>query len=239
MALNRSRWFKWLRRTPLHPQWLLGNSGATIDWVGANAYGKVLDIGCADRWIQLYLPKGCDYIALDYPPTGGEMYGARPDVFGDAAKLPFADACIDTILLLEVMEHLRHPAQALSEIARVLKPGGQLLLTIPFLYPVHDAPHDYQRYTCYGLAREIEAAGLEPGVVEPSLGTAESGALVFALALGGMASEAVARRSLALLLLPVLALMILCTNLSSWLLGRVMPHWPALTAGYRVRVVRQ
>ncbi len=227
-----------LQHTPLHPQWLLGGNGATAEWAEARARGRVLDVGCADRWISSRLPAGTQYVSLDYPMTGGALYKARPDVFGDAGRLPFADASMDTVLLLEVLEHLRHPAQALSEIARVLRPGGILLLTLPFLYPVHDAPHDYQRYTVHGLQREIEAAGLVEVEPSPTLGSIETAGLLFNLALAGMAGEAISRRSPGIVLFPLVAVAIPAINIASWLLGRLLPSWPELTAGYRLTAVR-
>ncbi|MBJ6985298.1 methyltransferase domain-containing protein [Luteimonas sp. MC1750] len=237
--LQRVRsWLLPLRRTPLHPQWLLGSQAGTASWVGQHAQGRVLDIGCADRWIVPHLRADSQYLALDYPATGGVLYGAKPDVFGDAGRLPFPDASIDTVLLLEVLEHLRHPEAALPEIARVLKPGGVLLMTLPFLYPVHDAPHDYQRYTAHGLQRELQAAGLAASECSPTLGSVESAGLLFSLALGGTAGEAIRRRSYAILLLPLLTVVIPLVNIASWLLGRLLPPWPALTAGYRVLAVR-
>ena len=230
--------FRMLRRTPLHPQWLLGSKNQTGLWVRQHASGLVLDIGCADRWLTSYLSSATDYIALDYPVTGGFLYSAQPDIFADAARLPLASASVDTVLLLEVLEHLQHPARALSEIARVLRPGGKLLLSLPFLYPVHDAPHDYQRYTCHGLVRELEAAGLSTEVPSPNLGSAESAGLIFNLALGGMASKAIAGKKPSILLLPLVAIAIPVLNIASWLLGKVLPEWPALTAGYRVVAFR-
>lgn len=231
-------WLRPFRRTPLHPQWLLGTNAGAAAWVGQYAHGRVLDIGCADRWIAPHLKAGSQYLALDYPATGGVLYGAKPDVFGDAGQLPFPDACFDTVLLLEVLEHLRYPEAALSEIARVLKPEGVLLMTLPFLYPVHDAPHDYQRYTAHGLQRELQAAGLVSCECSPVLGSVESAGLLFSLALSGMAGEAFQRRSSAVLLLPLLVLMIPLVNIASWLLAKLLPSWPALTAGYRVKAVR-
>lgn len=166
------------------------------------------------------------------------MYGARPDIFADASRLPLHDASIDTVILLEVLEHLRHPAQVLSEIARVLRPGGHLLLTMPFLYPVHDAPHDYQRYTCHGLARELEAAGLVAHSPTPNLGSIETAGLLLNLGLGGTISRAIASKHVSALLLPLIVVVIPAMNLTCWLLGKVLPDWPALTAGYCVKATR-
>jgi SAM-dependent methyltransferase len=223
-----------LRRTPFHPQWLLGSNRQTASWIGGLAVGNVLDVGCADRWAKSALSTDCRYFALDYPATGGELYRARPDVFADAARLPLQDASIDTVLLLEVLEHLRHPREALSEIARVLRPGGRLLVTVPFLYPVHDAPHDFQRYTEFGLAREIQDSGLVLDHIAPRLGTAQTAGLLVNLAVAGMLSRLLTEQPWAVVLLPLLSIAVLAVNLSAWLLGRLLPTWPALTSGYRL-----
>src|SRR4030095_5709220 len=69
----------------------------------------------------------------------------------DAQALGLADAVFDVVLCTEVLEHLPEPQRALDEMFRVLKPSGTLLLTTRFLFPIHDAPHDYFRFTKYGL----------------------------------------------------------------------------------------
>jgi SAM-dependent methyltransferase len=69
----------------------------------------------------------------------------------DAHALPFADATFEQVISSEVLEHLHTPIKAAAEIARVLKPGGRLVLTVPMVYPVHEAPHDYHRFTEFGL----------------------------------------------------------------------------------------
>lgn len=226
-----------LRRTPLHPQWLLGQQPHT--WVRFNARGRVLDIGCADRWIEAVLPPGCTYTGLDYPATGRDLYNASPTVYANAARLPFIDASFDTVAMLEVLEHLEHPQQALSEASRVLRPGGRLLLTMPFLYPMHDEPHDYQRYTTHGLNREMEAAGLHVESLNPTLGAIESAGLLACLALGGTAYTAVKRRSPGLLVLPLIALAIPLINIAAWLTARLVPDWPALVSGHRLAAIKR
>ncbi|MBS0461884.1 MAG: class I SAM-dependent methyltransferase, partial [Proteobacteria bacterium] len=141
-------WLAPLRRTVLHPQWFAFREECeTRCWVGALAQGLVLDIGCADGWAKQALSGQCQYVGLDYPTTAQGIYGTRPDVFADGARLPFVDDSFDSVLLLEVLEHVAQPGAVLTEIRRVLKPGGVLLPSMPFLYPLHDAPHDYQRYT--------------------------------------------------------------------------------------------
>jgi SAM-dependent methyltransferase len=75
----------------------------------------------------------------------------QPDTVGDAHAMPFADSSYECILCTEVLEHLHSPWLAIAEMQRVLKPGGELILTTRFVYPLHDTPHDYYRYTEYGL----------------------------------------------------------------------------------------
>ncbi len=71
----------------------------------------------------------------------------HPDVQIDAAMLPFRDKAFDMIVCAEVLEHAPAPRPILQEAYRVLRPGGVLLITAPFLFPIHADPHDYARYT--------------------------------------------------------------------------------------------
>jgi SAM-dependent methyltransferase len=78
------------------------------------------------------------------------------DVVGDGEHLPFRNEAFDGVVLDAVIEHLARPARVVAEVRRVLKPGGTVLAQVPFLYPFHAAPHDYQRYTPAGLAMLFE-----------------------------------------------------------------------------------
>ena len=222
----------------MHPQWLLGSSTRVAGWLTESARGRVLDIGCADRWVEPHLSSECQYIGFDYLVTSQQMYGSRPDVFADASAIPLVDESIDTVIILEVMEHLRRPSEALQEIARILRPRGALLLSIPFLYPIHDSPHDYQRLTIHGLARDVEAAGLRIDSLAPNLGSAETAGLITALALGGMSLRAIRERHPGVLLVPALLLAIPIVNVVAWVIGRLLPSWNAITAGYRLTATK-
>ena len=117
--------------------------------------GTVLDLGAGLRPFAGLLPGTT--IALDYRP--------RPDVdlLGDAHRLPFRDDTIDAIVCTEVFEHLLDPPAAARELIRVLKPGGKLVLTTRFCFPLHDRPGDHWRFTSYTLARLF--APLDPVVL--------------------------------------------------------------------------
>jgi len=93
--------------------------------------------------------------ALNITPT------ASPHILGSAEALPLRDGCIDTVICTEAIEHFLYPDVALYEVARVLKPGGRLILSMPFLFRVHGDPYDYQRFTGYKLAQLLTQTGFE------------------------------------------------------------------------------
>ena len=81
----------------------------------------------------------------------------HPDIVADAHDLHMIkDASFDVVLSTEMLEHLHNPFKGIEEIARVLKPGGKLILTTRFIFPLHETPHDYFRFTKYGLRKLLE-----------------------------------------------------------------------------------
>lgn len=103
---------------------------------------RTLDIGCGDSYYKNLFP---NRVAFDIDPE------RKPDVIGDVHQLPFPNETFDIVVCIEVLEHLHTPSLALAEIQRVLRKNGLLLLTTRFIYPLHDTPHDYFRFTRYGL----------------------------------------------------------------------------------------
>jgi SAM-dependent methyltransferase len=149
-----------LRHTPFHPQWFaLFREDRNLKRTCAGLSGVVLDVGCADGKPRRYLPRGTRYVGVDYYSTAQEWYGTRPDIYADARALPLADASVDHSLLLDVLEHIPQPDRCLAELQRTLKRGGSLTIQVPFLYPVHDAPLDFHRWTRFGLQRAAEEHG--------------------------------------------------------------------------------
>jgi SAM-dependent methyltransferase len=114
-----------------------------------------LDIGCANAPYANLFPNRVGFDEREAPGV---------DVVGDAHALPFPDDTFEQILWTEVLEHLHAPQQAIDEMRRVLAPGGTLILTTRFIFPLHDVPGDFFRYTKYGLRhllREWEIVSLE------------------------------------------------------------------------------
>ncbi|PKN08876.1 MAG: hypothetical protein CVU73_06500 [Deltaproteobacteria bacterium HGW-Deltaproteobacteria-8] len=137
---------------PWHFQWL-----ATCDLhrdlrgLLLNLGGDVLDLGCGAKPYQSWFsPSVCSY-------TGADVSGEGVDVLIEPdAPLPFADNSFDTLLCTQVLEHVRDLGLIVGEIARVLRPGGALVASAPFLYNLHGAPHDYRRFTEFGLRALFE-----------------------------------------------------------------------------------
>jgi ubiquinone/menaquinone biosynthesis C-methylase UbiE len=91
-------------------------------------------------------------------------------VWGSAASLPCKDSSFDTVFSSQVLEHVPEPALMISEMGRVLRPGGLLILTAPHIWGIHEEPHDYFRFTRYGLSHLARKAGLQTLSVRPMAG---------------------------------------------------------------------
>lgn len=226
-----------LEATPLHPQWLvLRKQSATLRTVLHWAKGRVIDIGCGDRWLADKIGPACEYLGLDYPPTISQGYHGRPDVMANASRLPLRDSVADTILLLDVLEHLRYPDSALGEAARVVKTGGLIILQVPFMYPLHDAPHDFTRWTIDGLRQLISQHNLHI-VEEASYGRpVETAAAMGAIALARNAIDAIMERRIAMLLIPIISLLVPVINILGLLLATTLPANSFMPLGYRIVV---
>jgi SAM-dependent methyltransferase len=105
---------------------------------------RVLDIGSGGANYARYFP---NRIMVDIDPA------RKPDIVADTSEMPFKDGEFAFILSTEMLEHVLAPEKVIAELHRVLAPGGTLLLTTRFVYPLHDAPMDYWRYTRPTLER--------------------------------------------------------------------------------------
>jgi SAM-dependent methyltransferase len=121
---------------------------------------RVLDAGAGENKYKHRFARQ-RYCGVDLAVGDAKWDYSRLDALADLGALPFRDGTFDAALNIVTLEHLAEPAQALAEIARVLARGAPLVVAAPQDWETHQAPHDYFRYTRYGLRRLLEQAGFE------------------------------------------------------------------------------
>lgn len=127
---------------------------------------RVLDAGAGEgRFRSQFAHR--HYVGIDHAKGDPQWDYSRLDLVGDLEALPCAAGVFDAVLNVVVLEHVAEPTVAVNEMARVLKPGGRLLLVAPLEWELHQAPHDYYRFTAYGLRNLLEPAGFEIERLEP------------------------------------------------------------------------
>lgn len=132
--------------------------------------GQVLDYGCADVPYQRFFGSGVHYIAADLP---GNPHATTE--INENGTVPVPDASVDAVVSTQVLEHVLDPEVYLRECYRVLRPGGRLLLSTHGFMVYHPDPDDYWRWTCAGLRRAVERAGLTVVRFEGIMGLSASG----------------------------------------------------------------
>jgi SAM-dependent methyltransferase len=131
--------------------------------------GSLIDIGCGEKPFYKYIQHKVDrYVGLDHYDTQHEKKNI--DVFASAYSIPFENSTFDVALMTQVIEHLEKPYDALTEINRILKEDGLLIVAWPFLYPVHEAPRDFHRLTGYGMEFLARETGFDIQKIAPSSG---------------------------------------------------------------------
>ena len=120
--------------------------------------GKLLDFGCgAKPYRKLFSTK--EYIGVDIQKSGHNHVSSKIDVFYDGNNIPFKNSFFDSVFASEVFEHIPNLSNILSELNRVLKIGGKLLVTVPFAIHEHETPYDFTRYTSFGIKDILEKNG--------------------------------------------------------------------------------
>ena len=122
--------------------------------------GKLMDFGCGSKPYKQFFNVE-EYIGVDFMNEGHSHENEQIDVFYDGRKIPLPDAYFDSVLSSEVFEHIFNPNEIMGEINRVMKPGGNLLISCPFTWNEHEVPNDYARYTRFALADILSKNGFE------------------------------------------------------------------------------
>lgn len=120
--------------------------------------GRLLDVGCGFKPYRELFSFASEYIGLEYDSPANRI-AKSADHFYDGNTFPFDAMSYDGIICNQVLEHVFNPDQFLQEIFRTLKPGGNLLMTVPFVWDEHEQPWDYARYSSFGLRSLLERNG--------------------------------------------------------------------------------
>lgn len=128
--------------------------------LSGNLSGKLLDFGCGSKPYKS-LFHVTEYIGVDFENEGHPHDNEQIDVYYDGRNLPFEDKYFDSVLCSEVFEHVFNLEDTLNEINRVMKMGGNILITCPFVWNEHEVPFDYARYTRFALKNILTKSGFE------------------------------------------------------------------------------
>jgi len=177
-----------------------------------NLFGeRLLDIGCGK---MPYRDAICansqvkQYVGLDLESAKYLKGEERPDQVWDGKRIPFDNGSFDSVMCTEVLEHCLHPEEILTEAHRVLKPGGLIFFTVPFLWPLHETPNDYFRYTPFALAALLEETGYESIEIRALGGWHCSLAQMLGLWINRSALGKWKRRFIGVFTLPVISLLL-------------------------------
>jgi SAM-dependent methyltransferase len=132
----------------------------------ARVRGVVVDLGCGMKPYESWLGAGASrWLGVDRPASASGR--PKADAFADAGAVPLRSGIADCVISTQVIEHVPRPWEVFAEAARLMRPGASLIVTAPQAQWLHEEPHDYYRYTKYGLMELARAAGLEPVRVVP------------------------------------------------------------------------
>ena len=162
---------RWLANTLFHPLfWIRRSLRKQVAAHAGYLKGAVLDAGAGDRPFQEILARHVEQVtAIDWAPCS-RLHEVPIEVCADLALIPFRGVAFDGALCTEVLEHVEEPEVVIRELARVMKPGGYLIATVPFVFPVHDV-YDFRRLTERGLHRLLTHAGFEYVSSKPLMGS--------------------------------------------------------------------
>lgn len=171
--------------------------------------GVFLDVGCGFKpYKRMLTGEGSrieHYIGLDIET---ETHQGDLDLRWDGRTIPLDDDSVDSAMATEVLEHCPEPEVLLSEVLRVLKPGGLFFFTTPFLWPLHEGPQDEYRYTPWSLERHLKNCGFTDIKIKPTGGWDASLAQMLGLWVRRRPMSKCRRRWLSLLLFPLYRILV-------------------------------
>jgi SAM-dependent methyltransferase len=135
--------------------------------------GVLLDMGCGKMPYREFLSQNSsisEYVGLDVETALEYDSTIRPDFTWDGVTMPFDNDSFDTVIATEVLEHCPDPDRTLLEVHRVLAAQGVFFFTVPFLWNLHEVPHDEYRYTPFALRRHLQNSGFREIHIEATGG---------------------------------------------------------------------
>jgi len=120
--------------------------------------GRTLDVGCGKKPYADLFRNSSEYLGLEIDSAENRR-NKNAEFFYDGKRFPFESESFESVVTNQVFEHVFNPGAFLSEINRVLKPGGALLISVPFVWDEHEQPFDFARYSSFGLISVVEGAG--------------------------------------------------------------------------------
>lgn len=148
-----------LRPSLFDPSYLIRNSIlSSVLELSSYIKGNTLDFGCGSMPYRSVFSVD-SYIGLEHISSNSRYSSSDGITYYDGTTFPFASGLFDSIFSSETFEHIFNLPRILSEMNRVLKPEGHLLITMPFVWPEHEQPFDFARYTSFGISRLLEEAG--------------------------------------------------------------------------------
>ncbi|HMQ68397.1 MAG TPA: class I SAM-dependent methyltransferase [Ignavibacteria bacterium] len=142
--------------------------------------GNLLDLGCGNKpYYDIYNEYCESSVGCDVPFSLHKNAKVEVECYAEDIDKHFEMNRFDCVLCTEVLEHTVNDRKVISNISTILKPGGTLIISTPFTYVLHEAPHDYRRYTYYGLRKILEENNFKVMSAFSMGGTFSSGLYIF------------------------------------------------------------
>ncbi|MBD0726555.1 SAM-dependent methyltransferase [Flavobacterium sp. L1I52] len=180
--------------------------------------GDLLDIGCGKMPYKNYILENSrveNYVGLDIENALEYDKSVKPDFIWNGKSMPFQSNSFESAFGTEVLEHCPEPEIILNEVYRVLKPDGVFFFTVPFLWNLHEVPHDEYRYTPFSLQRHLQNSGFKDVAIKATGGWHASMAQMLGLWVRRSPLSNNKRKYLSLVLKPVIKYLIKMDNNST------------------------